>query len=333
MRSVQRPSSVEQEARLAPYETFIHEVETALAIVPPMGSGRVSRLNAIQHILFAGQPYQGDAGELLTHLQSVFPQQAAHAASLASQAPQMVASIPQAAKNPKITKTKSRIAPKGSSFFAKSFFNDDPFANDPFFQNTGTSLCSSSSLGSSDSSFGTTNNMTFSNAPNQFQAVPQSSSSMASNVQPLYGPSTSMENNQGPSRMAAIGQSLGSLAMMAGGLAAGYYLNKKSDGYPAQPMPYGYYNNPYGGAYPYGNAAPIASYYPSYGYSPPYAQMPYALGSGYGLNGLYNGALGGIPSNGYGVGVPVVSTPYQLPFGAYQGSMSQNNPYTYISPY
>jgi hypothetical protein len=379
-----RPSAAEQEARLAPYEPFIHEVETALAIVPPVGHSRVERLNAIQHIVFAGQPYRGDAGELLRQLQAVFPQQAVRASTLMAQQQTLANNQTGGSSETLTSKTSVSKAPKQKkrsklrALFSQSLYADDPFANDPFFQDSGMSSLrsssahtatglnslafssgSTSSYNTSGSGFGTplyyTSNSASYNAPayspypgnsgvysmpNNYAGattydnnavVPNSPNALPpQNVQPTYAnPSYGTANNE-PSKMAAIGQSLGSLAMMAGGLAAGYYLNKKAGNYPNQALPYGYYNNPYGGAYPYG-AYSSGLPYPVYGgqaYGNPYAAVPYyAPGYGYGsgLDSLYNGVLG----NGYGIMPPVVSRPARVPFGMFQSS----NPYTYRSPY
>lgn len=385
-----RPSAAEQEARLAPYEPFIHEVETALAIVPPVGQPRVDRLNAIQHIVFAGQPYRGDAGELLRQLQTVFPQQAARASALMAQqqtlASNQTSGYPDASQakasgtNPKAPKQKKHAGSKLRSFFSQSMYGDDPFANDPFFQDSGFSALRASAahstagmnslaLGSgsmsnystSGSGFGApsySSNAVSYSVPSTYSTVPNGAASPnppsmetatydnnavvpgSPNAnypqagQATYANPPSGAPNGGPSRMTAIGQSLGSLAMMAGGLAAGYYLNKKSGNYPNQALPYGYYNNPYGMA-PYG-ASPYGLPYPVYGaqgYGNPYGAVPYyAPGYGYGssgINGLYNGVLG----NAYGIAAPMISTPARLPFGMFQSSMLQNSPYTYHSPY
>src|SRR5262249_40585180 len=118
---------------------------------------------------------------------------------------------------------------KWSSLFSDDFFQDDPFANDPFFNDKSTRSAllpgNSASLSSPQ-----TNYSSF--------AAPSGSPT----------PSAATSTDAPPSRMSSIGSGLGAFAMMAGSLAAGYYLNKKMSNNPNNLgyAPYGYGYAPYG---------------------------------------------------------------------------------------
>jgi hypothetical protein len=69
------PAQPELEAKLKPVEPFIREIETRLTLKPKPGVTLVQRLNTLQTVLFGAQKYQ-DAGELITKLAEVFPEEA-----------------------------------------------------------------------------------------------------------------------------------------------------------------------------------------------------------------------------------------------------------------
>lgn len=212
--------SVEGEVRLAPYEPFIREVESALSLAPSPGTSRVARLNAIQNILFAGQAYRGDAGELIARLQTLFPQQAARAAALAKQSegasfsdsgvpalPQQNAGQIGQLAGKKAEKRASRTTGRRKDDFSDVSLSGDAFSDDAFFRDDNAA-----------------------------------SPSIA---------------NRKSSRFKEIGEGLAGVAMVAGGLAANAYLGRKMFGRSTTGPAYGYgpYNYgyaPYGGVPPYG---------------------------------------------------------------------------------
>jgi hypothetical protein len=254
--------SVEQEARLKPYELFISDVEKQLSLQPKAGTSLVNRLNGIQTVLFAGPQYQ-DAGQLIGKLAELFPKEAAKAQSqMASQstAPSIESSTDLTSEKarktvPKAANAAPSQAPvngnqyQGSSFAnsamasapsapaksrKKHFWNDDwddPFANDPFFQDTPSNSITGSAYGSNRS------------------------------VNPVAG-----VQQAAPSKLKAFGQGLAGLALVAGGLAGSYYLNRNSSR----------------NAYPYGNRYD-PSYNSPYGYAP-YGYNPYYGNGGYSQN-------------------------------------------------
>jgi len=256
------------DSKLAPYEDFMKAIEKSLAIIVPAGSSRVARLNAIQKIVFDEQFYKGDAGQLIAHLQKVFPKEAAatlkpsnnqsiQTAHNPQQGPRIISSAPLPSmpegvkvRQPQLTRRElTRLQKAQQKALNKQ--NNDFFGNDPFFKDDYNSTISSSS---------------------------------------------------GSKAKAALG-GLAGVAMLAGGMAGSYYMNKniKAPSYGATTPVYGYpnypvVNTPYT---PYANTTaynPRASYYPQVQYQAPYGYTnPVMINQQRGIGGILNQVLG----NGY----------------------------------
>ena len=274
------------DAKLSPYEDFIKAIEKSLAIIVPSGSGRVARLNAIQKIVFDEQIYHGDAGQLITRLQKVFPKEAAstlkpfnpqsiQTAYRSQQGPQIISSAPLPdgvkMRQPQLTRKELARLEKAQQKAIKQSQSDDIFANDPFFKDDNSSTLSSSSGGSK--------------------------------------------------AKAALG-GLAGVAMLAGGMAGSYYMNKniKAPSYGTTAPVHGYpnypvVNSPYN---PYANTTaynPGTTYYPQAQYPVTYGYgTPVMVNQQKGIGGILNQVLG---NNGYRYNYPSGYYPYNTAVQGY----------------
>lgn len=291
----QAPSQPEIEARLKPAEPFIADVESKLYIKPKTGSTLVSRLNTLQNVLFGEQKYK-DAGQLLSKLADLYPQEAAKAQ--ATLMAEMKTAIPPGQPAPgKVMMMKARD-PKALPP------NNGVIDNYPPAGGNGKQAPPSQYYPQPQQS-----------AVQQYQQPQQPQAKKKHfweskdddwsdfDKDPFFkdnssnfgdsGSSSYSSEASGGSKVGAIAQGLGSLAMLAGGLAGSYYLNKKLGGTSNRYPDNGYYGNPYGPGYaPYGYGNPGG--YNGYVYSPYGTQ--YA--NPYGNNGYYP-QNGGYPSLGY----------------------------------
>ena len=308
------PAQPELEARLKPLEPFVKEIENRLTITPQAGSGLVLRLNTIQTVLFGGPQYQ-DAGQLITKLTEVFPDEAKKAQAEMDKQVQLAQQAMQQANAAAAAKAgKGKITAPGAQFPAQNqvastaapaqtaspkkrrgFWNSDDFdsdfENDPFFRDAFQGRAKTGAMP------GGTN---------------------TSSVNSIQQPAQNYQNNQnaqayaqqsaGPSKLAGLAQGLAGLALIAGGIAGASFLNGKMGG-----VKNGYGYSPYG--------------YPNYGYSnygAPYGASAY--GNGYGMP--YGG---NISPYGYGGGYGTGMTTYGSGFGT--SMMGSGSGLPYITPY
>jgi len=245
------------EAKLKPVEPFVKEVENRLTLTPKPGVTLVQRLNTLQTVLFGAQQYQ-DAGQLITRLTEIFPQEAQKAQAEMDKQLQQTASNPSnqtgsksatpnkvgtnASNQPmsSVANVQSGAKPSAPKKKRRSFWNSDDFSsdfdNDPFFQDAFQGRLKTSAF----------------QAGSTMQTQSQAAQSM--NAQSYSTPTPVQQQSNGPSRLAAVAQGLAGVALAVGGLAGAAYLNNKMGGKSSN-YPYnGAYGNPYG----YGNV---------YGYS------------------------------------------------------------------
>jgi hypothetical protein len=314
------PVQPDLEARLKPVEPFIKEIESRLSITPKANTGLVNRLNNLQTVLFGTQQYN-DAGQLITKLSEIFPEEAKKAqaemdkqalasqqASVAAMAKSGKASAqvnPPAMPQNQMTNAAGQVksAKKRRSFWDTDDF-DSEFDNDPFFQDSFQARAKRSGVQPPTAMMGTAQ---------QQGMMPQSQAANAATQ--AYA-----QQSAGPSRIAGIAQGLAGLALVVGGIAGASYLNGKlgkgspAVGYPNGTYGNGYpYGNPYG--YPYGSPYGAPMYGNGYGVNPyGVGVAPYGLGSAaYGYGSGYSVSPGyTITPGGYGPG-----TPFWRPYRGY----------------
>ena len=284
------------ETRLKPAEPFIKDVESKLYLKPPQDASLVQRLNTIQAVLF-GEPKYQDAGELLAKLAELFPQEAAKANAELNK--QLQSSLPP-------VKTIESAKAKGKSR-GKQVVQQAPFAAMPqspsqatssgYYPNPTTAQSTGQPAPKKKKGFWHDDwDSSFDNDP-FFRDQPQGIASQSAGA--------TANQSQGPSKLAAIGQGLAGLALMAGGVAGAYYMNKHGGNnyYPNN----GYYGNGYY-ASPYGAYGPYGAY--------PYGSTTY---------NAYPGAYGSFGTPGY------YGTPRTYTYTPY-GSTYSNSTFGAISP-
>lgn len=311
----QPPVQPDLEARLKPVEPFVKEVENRLTLTPKPGATMVQRLNDLQAVLFGAQQYQ-DAGQLITKLAEIFPQEAQKAQAEMEKQFQssMQANAPanSAGNGVKTNKTQAftpasgmqpaiaNAAPSSSANQPKpkkkkrGFWDTDDFGsdfdNDPFFQDTFQGRAKTSmTQGASASTSGYSQQQNY-------------------NQQPYAAQANTQQQSAGPSRLATVAQGLAGIALAVGGIAGAYYLNNKMGGSKG-------YNTP--GYNPYASGA----------YGNPYGYAPY----GYGVTPYapYGTMTSVVPYGGNASMMPYQTSPYVAPgYGAVPfGAMGQTYSY------
>jgi hypothetical protein len=323
------PIQPDLEARLKPVEPFVKEIENRLLIKPKTATGLVNRLNNLQTVLFGAQQYN-DAGQLITKLSEIFPEEAKKAqaemdkqalasqqanAAAMSKPGQAVAPVKPLATPPNQVATaagQAKPAKKRRSFWNTDDFDSD-FDNDPFFQDSFQARAKINGMQA-----GTVSSASALGSAQQQMVMPQTATT---------GTQAYPQENAGPSRLAGIAQGLAGLALVVGGIAGASYLNGKlgkgtptysypNNGYYGNGVPYNPYGYPYGS--PYGTAYGAPVYGSGYGVNPygvgisPYGLGSAAYGYGSGYTG-YNTSPGyTITRGGYGPG-----TPFWQPYRGY----------------
>lgn len=287
------PAQPELEAKLKPAEPFIHDVEEKLYIKPKAGTSLVSRLDTLQTVLFGEAKYQ-DANELLSKLAEIFQKEAAKAQVGLNQ--QLLNSKPAGSSNQSQAQAKPQNKPLAYSPAQTSQTTNIPHQQPQYVPQYAPSMA------------------TVPKAPRQ-QTAPkpkkkhfwQDDWESDFENDPFFNDSLnsiSQNQQQGPSKLSSVGQGLAGLAMMAGGVAGTYYLNKKL-GNNSVPNNQQYYNNPYYNNYGY----PYSGNPYGYGYAAPYGYGTYAVPYGTGYPppppGTYGFPYGGV----------ITSQPYR-PYGS-----------------
>jgi|GEM_PF-2783155 len=273
------------DAKLSPYEDFMKAIEKSLAIMVPAGSSRVARLNAIQKIVFDEQLYHGDAGQLIARLQKVFPKEAA--STLKPFNNQSIQTAHNSQQGPQILSSAPLPSvPDGVKVRYPQLTRREAARLEKAQQKALNPK--------NDDFFG--NDPFFKDDDN-----------------------STLGSSSGSKAKAALGGVAG-LAMLAGGMAGSYYMNKniKAPTYGSTTPVYGYpnypvVNNPYN---PYSNSAAYGAgqtYYPQPQYQYPgnygYAN-PVMMNQQKGIGGILNQVLG---NNNY----PQGYYPYNNAFQGY----------------
>jgi hypothetical protein len=252
------------DAKLSPYEDFMKAIEKSLAIIIPSGSSRVARLNAIQKIVFDEQLYRDDAGQLIARLQKVFPKEAA--STLKPWNYQSIQTAHNAQQGPQIV----------SSAPLPSVPDGVKVRQSQLTRRESARLQKA-----------------------QQKALNKQNDDFFGNDPFFKDDNSTVSSSSGSKAKAALGGVAG-LAMLAGGMAGSYYMNKnvKAPSYGSTTPVYGYpnypvVNNPYN---PYSNTTPYGAgqaYYPqpqylgNYGYA-----NPVVINQQKGIGGILNQVLG-----------------------------------------
>jgi hypothetical protein len=273
------PAQPELEAKLKPAEPFIQDVEARLYIKPKPGATLVSRLDTLQTVLFGARQYQ-DASELLGKLAEIFPQEAAKAQAGLHQ--QLLNSKPAGtagSQKPQVssaTPSKPIVQPSAGTYQTQPTQQQLQYA---------PAVAASPQRVQQPAPKAKKKRFWQDDWDSDFENDPFFNDSLNNN-------SSQNRQQQGPSKLSSVGQGLAGLAMMAGGVAGTYYLNKKL-GNNSLPNNQQYYNNPYYGNYGY----PYGGNPYGYGYAAPYGYGTYAIPYTNGYPppaGAYGSPYGGI---------------------------------------